>query len=312
MLRRTLFIASIVVPTLLAISYRQLALEAEYTYDRGKEILASEGPGAAAAFFDDRSVATGDQLALFGSAWAVYLEGRKDVAEATCWFLISDTDDPIIRAHCNYLMGFLMTDEGKFDRAFNHFSLAKNIYAAYEQPERVYKALLGVANTAVMNRDGEEAAEYLQQARELRETGGYDPSFYFVVEKKLAHLLGDFEKAVAWCEVIYEVATEKNNKHERLSALGDLAFHLLLIGNHTRALSLLDEARALQEEIDSPVDEQFLNVSRILFNRCNGLPYDHLTNIVEAWIAEDPRPELESALKLAQTRPCREQRGKED
>jgi len=304
MLRRTLFIASIVVPTLLAISYRQLALEAEYTYDRGKEILASEGPGAAAAFFDDRSVATGDQLALFGSAWAVYLEGRKEVAEATCWFLISDTDDPIIRAHCNYLMGFLMTDEGKFDRAFNHFSLAKNIYAAYEQPERVYKALLGVANTAVMRGEADEAADYLEQARSMNESGDFDPSYYYVLEKKLAHLRADFESALAWSNVLLELSEERNDLNTRLAALNNIILYHLLLGREEETAQFESELGQLLRELDNPLEEQYRKLSLIFSNRCNDQGYAHLRDEVRLWLEKEPRLHLENTLDLVLTWPC--------
>ena len=304
MMRRTLFFATIAVPILLALGYQQLNRESERAYEEGKQILRGEGPSAAHAFFRERVELMGDQLAFFGTAWTAYLEGRSRDAEDICWFLISETEDPIVRAHANYLMGYIATDNRRFDRAFFHFVLARNVYEAEGQPERVYKAVLGLANVAVMNKDSVEAGQYLRMATELADGRDYDLSFLYILKKKQASLRGDYEEALAWSKVVYEISSE--NEPERFFASNDMAFFSLLTGESEQSLSFLEEAETLQKTLGNPLEQQFLNVSWILYNRCNDRPFEDLIDEVDHWLEEHPRPDLESSFRLVQAWRCQE------
>jgi tetratricopeptide (TPR) repeat protein len=201
-------------------------------------------------------------------------------------------------------MGYLTTGRGDFERAFFHFALAKQIYAQTGQEERVYKAYLGLANAAIAQRDETSAREYLEEAKELAPEDDVAQAIYFGLEKKLAGIGGDYESALAWSRVLYDISLADQDKIGMIGALNDIAFFSMLEGDFSEIEKTLNESEAMAVELGLSHQRQFNKICRILLARCNGQPTDQAEADVHAWLEVNPHPNLQESLELVLTWTC--------
>jgi len=289
---------SLLFPVAATCLYFMTEVDSAQIYSEGQRILASEGPDAAADYFSDQAIQTGDPLALFGAAWVAYIDGQASRAEQSALFLANESEDPIVRAHCAYLLGHIATDRGDFAQATIHFHSALSGYRRHGSAHQVYNAILGLAKTEIMTGRLAEGQRYLDKAEELADRDGFDKSFVFAMQIQISDIRSDYETAfdLSRALVAYLSEVERHDSRQFIPALNNLSFYSLLTGRIEEGAQHLTRVSVLFTETDIGVEKQFFNVCTILFLRCTGKSYEATEAEVLTWLSTNHHLKLQNTL----------------
>jgi len=276
----------------------------ESLYLKGNSILEREGATAAYDFFSEAVRQSGNPKALFGTAWSEFINGNLAQAESTCRYLLAESQEPLVRAHSHYLLGYLTADTNRTRDAFHHFSRAYSMYQDLDKDKNMFNATLGLARVSIDNQDATNAETFLEQARIISLRCGTDLAFYHVLSKKLAVLHRDYPAALQHAKQAYDLYELADNRPGMASALNNIAFFLLIMGQDQEGLIQLERATRLLDGISGITETQYNNVCRALYNKCHDLPYLSLQKEVEDWLLEHPLNDLSNFLDLVMASNC--------
>ncbi|MDJ0838554.1 MAG: tetratricopeptide repeat protein [Acidobacteriota bacterium] len=283
----------------------QIDTDTPKSYERGNQILETQGADAARQYFTDLVRKNGGTHALFGTAWTEFLDGHYDKAVQTCRYLLSESKSVHIRAHCQYLLGHIATSRGQYAEAFRHLGSAHGAYESLKDCRNLYKTRLGLAHVSIMSKDQEGADQFLNQALETNRKAGLPLDYYYILRKKLAAQRKEYDKAFQFSKEALAIYREAGNRLGEAVALDNMALYAIVTGRSKEALTYLTEAsKILESHKNTSAEKYYHYLCRILYNRCQGLPYQALYNTVSNWIDNQQNKFLLYDLKFVMNYPC--------
>ena len=256
-------------------------------YKAGVELFRSHGIEEGREHFKRHLYETGDPGALFGTAWADWLEGNFQEAEGTCMFLLAESQDQKIRGRTLYLLGHIQSNTGRHEEAFESFSLAYRLFGNMGNDKNLFLTSLGLGYVSILERDFENADNFLQKAIYHNQKAQQPLGYYWVLQQKIAYINRDFEKALEYSQNALQVYQEIQDKQGIVSSLGFVGFFQMLLGRMDIGLATTKEAIALSKEIGSHEEQVYNQTALIFYNRCQNRPFQDLLKEGLDWVQKN-------------------------